>query len=290
MLPGNDLEITSADVARMSGKPLPSPQVPPIDPAKEIEDKVATRVAEAILTKVIDQATLNLVGERLAVNKALQKEAAEIFDPVIAAAHESHKKAIGAKKKVTDPLTQEERLLKLAIDNFLAEQERIERARQEVLRIAREAEERRWLAEAEAEAKIREAEANALLQQEHEAEVERALESLPFDTPADLVESICNSPAPEPIRIAVEVPNLPPVPREAPSIVMPQGMSRRKTYKAEVVNLALLCRAIADGKTPTSYVTANMTALNARARADELSMTVPGVRAVEDSGIGQRTR
>ena len=310
MSPETDLGISEDDIARMSGKPLPlekklsgveifvnKPFDPdffgPIehpDPATEIENKVAPRVAEAALIKVVDQATLNAVGDRLAVNKALQKEAIAVFKPIKQKMDAAKQEVLDQEKRVMGPLQQEERLLKLASDTFLAEQERIERARQEQLRIAREAEERRLLAQAEMEAKQREAEADAILQAEHEQEIERALESLPADTPREVIEAICNAPAPEPVHIAIDVPILPPIPKEAPAILLPKGMSRRKTYRAEVVNLTLLCRAIAEGKAPTSYVTANMTALNARARADELSMAVPGVKAVEDTGIGQRTR
>jgi hypothetical protein len=260
------------------------------DPAKEIENKVAPRVAEARILVVIDQATLDAVGDRLSINKALQKEAADIFDPVIASSHEAHKRALAAKKKVTDPLTQEESILKLAAQTYVIEERRKAEERERIERLAREAEERRLLADAEEARRAEEARINAELEREHAEEVERALNALPADTPQEIVEALCNSPAPAPVSIPLDIPVLAPAIRQEPAVVLPKGMTVSKKYKAEVTSIALLCRAVAEGKVPASYVEANMTALNARARADKAGMSVPGVRAVEDFQTGQRGR
>ncbi len=287
MAPTDELLITDADMPASA-----VPPTPPVDPAVAIENKVAPRVAEARLLKVIDQVTLNAVAERLAINKALQKEAGEIFDPVIAAAHDAHKKAIAGKKKVTDPLTQEEGILKLVCNTYLSEQERIERARLEQERLAREAEERRLLAEAEETRKRLEQETNERIQREHAEEVERVAQELEASgASAQEVYEVLETPAPAPVSIPLDIPVLPVAPvRQAPAIVTPKGMARRVTFKAEITNLTLLCRAIGEGKVPASYVDANMTKLNQRVRADEGKIDIPGVRAVEDSSISSRAR
>ena len=46
----------------------------------------------------------------------------------------------------------------------------------------------------------------------------------------------------------------------------PSGIQSRTIYSAEVVDLKLLCKAVAEGTAPTEYVTANMTVLNSLAR------------------------
>lgn len=263
---------------------------PVLEPAAAIHAKVATRPAEARAIEVLDQVTLDAVGERLAINKALQKEAAEIFDPVIAKSHEAHKSALAAKKRVTDPLTSEEAILKLAAQKYIVEQRRIAEELEREERIRREAEERRLLAIAEEERRAKEAEINAALEAEHAAEVERALEALPLDTAADVVEAICNTPAPEPIRIPLDIPEFAPAVRQAPAVVMPKGLGVSERYKAVVTSITLLCKAVAEGKAPATYVEANMTALNARARADRQAMSVPGVKVERDYSTSQRSR
>lgn len=60
-------------------------------------------------------------------------------------------------------------------------------------------------------------------------------------------------------------------PFQAPEVVIappqsPQGIQSRTLYSAEVVDLKLLCKAVADGTAPSEYVMANMTVLNSLAR------------------------
>lgn len=294
MVNQDNLYVSGDDAAVILGKDAPQPQETPQpaeDQAKAIELKVAPRVAEARALAVTDQASLNLAGERLAVNKALQKEAGEVFDPLIAKAHDAHKAAIAAKKKVTDPLVEEERLLKGATRGYLDEQQRIAEAAERKARDERARIEREAFEEAERVRKAKEAEVNAQIQREHEEEVERALEELPTDAAPELVAAIAETPAPEYVRVAHE---LPPVIEVAAAPVtavsMPTGMSVSYKYSAEVVNLAELCRAVGAGKVPTSYITANMTAINARARADREALQIPGVRVKRESTIRQGTK
>lgn len=259
------------------------------DPAIEIESRVATRPAEARSIKVTDQATLDAVGERLVINKAFQKEADGIFDPVIAAALASHRAALAGKRKVTDPLMQEEAILKSAAQGYIIEQRRIAEELERAARIAREAEERRLLAEAEERRKVEEARINAMIAEEDMLERERVLNSLPMDTPREIMDAICDAPAPEPVHVPLDIPVMAPAVRVAPTINLPKGMSMARRYKAEVTSITQLCRAVAEGKVPSTYVTANMAALNARAEADRAALSVPGVRAIEDFSISQRS-
>lgn len=276
------LEITAADIPG---------HVPdkPVDPTQEIQNKVAPRVAEARLLKVIDQATLDIVGARLAINKALQKEAISVFKPIKQKIDESKKVVLDQEKKVMEPLQLEEVILKSITQVFIDEQRKLAEERARVERIAREAEERRLFQIAEAEAAERTRIENDRIRREHEAEVERAFESMPADTPDEVLEEIANTPAPAPIRIEAEIPVMPNV-KSVPSFTMPKGMSSRTTYKAEIQSITALCQAIGRGEVPFSYVSANMVALNARARADGPGMNVPGVKAVPDSSIGQRAK
>ena len=264
---------------------------PQSDPAVEIENAVAPRPAEARAIKVIDQATLDAVGERLAANKALQKEADRIFDPVIATGLAAHRAAIAAKRKVTDPLTQEETILKGAAQGYILEQRRIADEAEHKAREVREAEERRLLAEAEQRRQEEQARINAALALEHAEEVERALvDAEQSGASQEEIAAICETPAPEPVVIPLDIPVFAPAKAVVPAVSLPKGMSVATTYTAEVTNWTLLARAIGEGKVPASYGEPVMKNLNARARADGPAMNIPGVKVVPVARTAQRSR
>ena len=71
----------------------------------------------------------------------------------------------------------------------------------------------------------------------------------------------------------------------APVVVAPTyqkvtGTGVRYTWSARVVDIKKLCKAIADGLVPETFVLPNQPVLNARAKADQTMMKVPGVEAV----------
>lgn len=75
-----------------------------------------------------------------------------------------------------------------------------------------------------------------------------------------------------------------------PTYQKAQGVSRRENWKARVVDLKKLCKAIGAGKVPVEYVEPNMTALNARAKADKSTLDLPGVEAYDDPIISGRSK
>jgi hypothetical protein len=88
---------------------------------------------------------------------------------------------------------------------------------------------------------------------------------------------------------------------ETPVVVMPaapimptyqkaSGVSTRENYKARVTDIKKLCAAVAKGTVPVSYVEPNMPALNARAKADRLTMNVPGVVPYNDPIVAGKSR
>lgn len=273
------LEITAADIPGHATEK-------PVDPTQEIQNKVAPRVAEARLLKVVDQATLDLVGERLAINKALQKEAISVFKPIKQKIDATKAEVLSQEKKVMEPLQLEETLLKGAVKVFEDEQKAIAAERARIQRIADEAEERRLFAIAESEAKERTRLENERIRREHEAEVERAFESMPADTPDEVLEEIANTPAPVPIRIEPEIPILQRT-LAAPLYSLPKGLSSRRLCKAEITSIATLCGAIAKGLVPSTCVKGDMKVLTDLVKN---GVQVPGVKAVEDTSYAQGTR
>jgi hypothetical protein len=221
-------------------------------PAPELESRALTVVDEARAVVIVDQESLNRAGSFITERiKPLLAEADEVFDPVISSAHKAHKEAIAAKLKVAGPLIQAEGILKAHVGTFLRDQER-----------NRQAEERR----------LREAEEARLLKIREE-QIEAAENA---GAEAGLVKAICEEPLPEPAPVSV------------PAYQKPAGITTRETWNAQVTSIKELCRAVAEGKVPETYVSANMTALNARARADKQLMNIPGVCAISDTGISAR--
>jgi hypothetical protein len=256
----------------------------------ELEQQVPELVQMAQSITIRDQATLDAAGQMLTERiKPLQKQADDLFDPIISAANKSHKAAIAAKAKVRGPLDAAEIVLKDGIDAYCAEQDRL--AAVEAERLRKEQEERdRVERERLEKARLEEqARLNEELVLAHAEEVEAQIEAMGPNASPDDIAKLCATPEPEPLYIAPELPMFSPVPAPAPSYVAPKGISRPKTFVAEVTDLRLLCRAIADGKAPVHYVSANMTALNQLARAQQSALVLPGVRAIPSTGVSARS-
>lgn len=66
------------------------------------------------------------------------------------------------------------------------------------------------------------------------------------------------------------------------------GISTRKNWKAEVVDVLALVKAVAEGKAPLELIAPNMTVINRYAKASEDKLNIPGVRAFNDVVIASR--
>lgn len=217
---------------------------------KEIMVKEAGIVQEATTLEVGNAAQYERAGGILCDIKALGKEIAGTFDPIIAKAHETHKEALASKKKHQDPLDKAERLIKTKMLAY-AEAER-EKAEAEKLRL--EAIERKRI-EDERLASAQEFSDVGL----HE-EAERFL-----DAPIVVKEA----------KVQAE-----------PKVF---GIGIKITYKAEVDDFKALVKSVAEGKTPIDALDPNYSVLNAWARkGPEEAPAIPGVRYVKESSMSAR--
>ena len=208
----------------------------------EIEERTRGWAAEASVMTVRTPDAYRRAADLLLAVKDLRKQLNEAYDDNIADAHRAHKNLVAKKASFEAPLVAAERTLKTRMMDYQREQEQVRREQEARLRAeARKIEE---------EARIREA--TRLENEGRQKEAERLIEA-PIFTP--------------PVTVA------PPTPKV-------QGISVRETWACEVDDLRALCRAIADGSAPTSYVTPAMPALNAIARAQKEGFNVPGCRAV----------
>lgn len=266
--------------------------VEPRSQQERLEQDALSIPNQARAIVVSNQETLNAAGEMLTnVIKPLRKEAADVFDPIIASAHKAHKDALAGKAKVEKPLIEAEDILKRSVGSYMAEQERIRQEEEARLRRLAYEREQQLIREAEDRRRAEEKALNEQIAREHAEELERKIEEAEAfgDSPVEIA-ALCNTPEPEMVRLAPEMPIFEPVPVVVSRVAAPAGVSTTQRWKAEVTNLQLLCRAIAEGKVPVGFVDANMTALNAMARANKQALNVPGVRAVADTTVSARGR
>lgn len=206
---------------------------------------------------IADAASYTEASDFLKTIKMLRGQADAIFDPPIKAAHDSHRAAIDAKRKVETPLLEAEKLIKSALVRYDDAQERIRREEQR----RREDEERR---------RLEEDRINLAAHMEREGHT--------FGD-AGLVQEA------EELIAAPIVPVVPAVPKATPAVA---GQHFTVTWSAQVVNLIELVRFVAANPSHIGLLTANQPALNAQARSLKEHLALPGVRPVGTKNVASR--
>jgi hypothetical protein len=170
----------------------------------EIESRAAIIEAGAKEVAVSNAAEFAVAGEFLLSIKDYRKEVADTFDPIIKAAHATHKAAIAQKKRHDAPATRAEQLVKKRMGSWEQEEERrIEQERRE--------------AEAAERKRVEEAQLAAAEAAEAAGDDEKA-------------EQILDAPVPTPH-----------VPKRAAAPPIP-GIKRQKRWTFEIVDPALVPR------------------------------------------------
>jgi hypothetical protein len=173
-----------------------------------------------------------------------RKKIVDEFAPMKEAAHKAHKAITAKEGEYLKPITEAEATLKAAIVKWQDEQEAIRRAEQRRL--------------------------------EMEAQMQRDLER------QRLEEEALNAAIAEGTEeVYVEPVAYVPPPIAAPTYEPVKGLGITRRWGAEVTDIKKLCRAVADGVVPETYVLPNMPALNSRAQADKQSLLIPGVRSAQ---------
>lgn len=224
---------------------------------EEVEQRALTLPEKAAHIQIMDVDTFKEAAEFTLTLRAVKKEIDNTFDPIVKKAHEAHKEAVAQKKKVLEPVEQAQKIIDGKIGEFHAAQERLRRAEEDRLR--KEAEE-----QARKEEEERRLEEAARLEQEGDSAMADAILEAPI--------------LPQPVIV-------PKVATQAPKV---EGLSVSKIYKGEVVNLAQLIQAVAQGRAPIGLLEVNQTALNGMARALKEAFSVPGCRVVVESSVRGR--
>jgi hypothetical protein len=224
---------------------------------EEVAKRASGYVEKARKCVVTNNEQYMSAAEFLKGVKSLQNEIAAAFDPIISKAHEAHKEALAQKAKANQPLLEAEKIVKDHITHYL------------------QAEEQRQAYE---KARLEKQLADSIRAQAEEQNIKRAQE---------LAEAGDMDGAAAAVDAEVEVPYVP-VHVESRVVQMP-GISKRKNYKVDDVNLIVLLRAIVDGKAPIECVEANMTFLNQQARSfKKVGEIYPGVTVRTEDSIASR--
>lgn len=239
----------------------------------ELDDQGGALVREAHAIEVVDPASFARAGEMLQTIKAYLRRVADVFGPIVEAAHRAHKTAVEQRKGLEAHALQAEGVLKRRLAVYEQEQERLRRAAEEAARRERE--------RLEAEERARVAAEEARLRREaEEAQLAAAVaaeQAGDTETAERLVAAPVVAPPVAPRQVFV-----PPAAAMVPPRPQADGVSFRDQYRAEVVSLLELVRAVAAGRAPLTLVQANQVALNGMARSLRGAMDVPGVRVVTE--------
>lgn len=227
----------------MAAQVIPAPETAIVRQSKDL-------ATEALAVKVANneqRIAASEIGKSIA---ALQKQVAATFDPIIQAAHNSHRTALAKKAEVWDPLERAKRHLAGAIGGYDQEMERQRRAEQE--RLDREQREREA------------AEAARLRKEAEDRQLAEALAATEIGD-NDLAEAIVSAPT------LVELP--PPAPVILPSAVAPvAGAVTRTTWKFRIVNAALI---------PREYLSVDEVKIGGVVRAMKGATNIRGVEVYE---------
>lgn len=217
--------------------------------AKEAEERAVALRSQVDSLMVVDQASYDLADKVNTKARDRKKAFHAWFDPIDDASKKQRQATIAQGKIVDDPL---DYVIKVTGSKQGAWRE---------AELARVAEEKR-----KAEAIARKAAEDAAMQ---------AAEALQDAGMSAAAEAVLEAPIVVPkIEIATPAPT--------------NGEYYRKSYSAEVVNLAELVKAVAEGKVPLYYLEANQTALNSAMRESKGQAIIPGVKSVGSTSQGRR--
>jgi len=246
---------------------------------KELQTQALTWPERAQAIAVRDQQTYDQAADMLKGVAELAKQIKDHYGPLKTAAHQAHRKICDAEKEILSPVEGADRILRNSIAAFDQEQERIRiaaerRAREEAMRMERER-----LAE---EARYREEQRK----RDEEERLATATEAESFGASEGEIDHLLGgeviaeewTPPPQPIIPAVQ------------TYQKASGISTRETWSAEVTNIRLLAKAVAEGTAAPNLIAPNTTALNGLARSLKGAMSIPGVRAVRDTATTVRRK
>ncbi len=246
-----------ASLNELEGEAIPAEAEPDLD------TRALTIVEQARSVVIVDQGTYDQIGEILLANKDLQAVTVAHHAKAKADTYQAWQSVLEMERKVLDPLKAAEKVLKLKIGQWDADQKRIKADNE---RIAREQAEQERAREVQQEVK--------------EAEAAGA--------PAAEIQAIIEQPRPAPRPIV------------APTYTRSKALPVTPTYGCEVQDIKALCRAVADGIVSTEAImglkkdpeTGIITSpvLEVMAKATKTTFWAPGCILITGTSVSARRK
>lgn len=225
----------------------------PVVEGEQLETRALTLPEKARAVRITDQATYEVATRLFLDFGALRREIEQYHAPLKAKAWEAHKAIVAAEKKMLEPVVEAEAILNRGITAWTVEQKRLDAERQ---RQAEEAERRR---------------------------VEEAQEAAAMDAEKQ-------GASPEEVAAVLSEPIVVPKVAVRPVYKQVAGIRNATFWSAEVFDIRLLCRAVADGKASPELVIPNQPVLNKLAIALKQTLNIPGVKAVSRQSTSRTGR
>lgn len=208
--------------------------------------------ARALAEAIKDDDSYQTAGQFLITIKGFRKKVESTFGEVVSKAHAAWKATIALRKLADDPLDEAERIIKPALAAYDQEQERVRRAEQDRI----------------------------MAEQKKRDEDSRLAQAAKVAETGDLsgAEAILDAPA-APLVMP------PPPPKSTVA-----GISYSDAWKAEVIDLKALVKAVAEGKAPLTLLEANTTAINSMAKSLKAELKYPGIRVWSEKVVSSRAR
>lgn len=228
--------------------------------AQGLEVQAKDLASQAALIVVADGPSFEAAAECLRGVKSYLRRVAEVFDPIISAAHRAHKVAVEQRKRLEVVALDAERALKAG----MAEYERETARRAEEAARAAEQERERLEAEARTQAEIEQQRIRA------EAEERRLDAAIAAEEAGDSAKAERLLAAP--VLVPVVAPA--PVFMAAPQASSPKaaGIAFRTDWDFEIIDAAAI---------PRTYLIPDVAKLRGLVRATRGTLAIPGVRIFE---------
>lgn len=222
----------------------------PLPDTSEVRREITEVEAKAAAMVIDSNETYEAGWEFLKTVAGLKKKVSGLFDPIKKAMNATLDVLRTKEKETAGPLDKAREIMEPKLIAWKKEQDR--KAAEERARLEAEA---RKAAEEQRKRELK------ALQKEGLKDMAKELKQAPLLVPA--------------VHVAA-----------APKI---EGGSVRTTWKAEVVDLMALVKAVAAGKAPLTYVEPAMPILNKQASSLKGEMKIPGVKAVPKEGLAANT-
>lgn len=250
--------------SRLTGSTAKKQTVLVVPDSTPLARKIDSRVEQAGALKVTSQGSLNRAGEFAGGLREAEIEVKKFFATAKGDAHSAHRNIVAMENRLLIPLQKARDIVSgkmISWQNAEASRRREDQARKlETARLAAEAAERQRLQDAAQELD------DAGDYEAAEAIYESNVRKIPDD-------------------------ELAPEEYEVPPVQQPSNTQGRRTWSAELTDILLLAKAVAEGRVETSALLPNMVYLNCQARTQKDRLKIPGVKAVpKDSVTFSRNR